>query len=83
MTEQPNNAINPEKLLLSKWTAAKPCNKEKHFIVTRLIRNEQETVVKCILEAVINHREFALDWHLLKDASCWLPGWCANSIKKV
>jgi tryptophan-rich hypothetical protein len=82
MTEQPYNAINPEKLLLSKWTAAKPCNKEKHFLVTRLIRNEQETVVKCILEAFfINHREFALDCHLLKNASSWLPGWCANSIK--
>ena len=56
-------------------------HKEKHFLVTRLIRNEQETVVECILEAVINHRKYTLDWHLLKDASSWLLGWCANSIK--
>ncbi|MDD5267531.1 MAG: TIGR02450 family Trp-rich protein [Methylococcales bacterium] len=74
MTEQPTNAINPEKLLLSKWTATKPCNKEKHFFVTRFIRNEQEAIVECILEVVVSHREFALDWHLLKDASSWLQG---------
>jgi tryptophan-rich hypothetical protein len=52
MNLQPNTPINPEKLLLSKWTAVQPRNKENHFIVTRLIRNEQEeTVVECILEA--------------------------------
>jgi tryptophan-rich hypothetical protein len=75
MNLQPNTPINPEKLLLSKWTAVQPRNKENHFIVTRLIRNEQETVVECILEAVVNHREFALDWHRLKEVSSWLPGW--------
>jgi tryptophan-rich hypothetical protein len=75
MSKQANNQINPEKLLLSKWTAAQPHNKEKHFLVTCLISDEQEMVVGCILEAVINHREVELDWHLLKDASSWLPGW--------
>jgi tryptophan-rich hypothetical protein len=75
MNKQANHQINPEKLLLSKWTAVRPCNKEKHFLVTRLIRDEHEVVVNCILEAVINHREYELDWHLLKDASSWLPGW--------
>ncbi|MEI6067297.1 MAG: TIGR02450 family Trp-rich protein [Methylococcaceae bacterium] len=49
--------------------------KEKHFLVTRLIRDEQEIVVACLLEAVINHREIEFDWHALKDASTWLPGW--------
>jgi tryptophan-rich hypothetical protein len=52
-----------------------PANKEKHFLVTRLDRDEQEIVVACVLEAVINHREIELDWQLLKDASSWLPGW--------
>ena len=75
MNKQTSHQINPEKLLLSKWTAVKPCNKEKHFLVTRLMRDEQEIVVACQLEAVINHREIELDWHLLKDASTWLPGW--------
>ena len=75
MNKQASHQINPEKLLLSKWTAVKPRNKEKHFLVTRLIRDEQEVVVACLLEAVINHREVELDWHALKDASIWLPGW--------
>ena len=67
--------INPEKLQLSKWTAVKPENKEKHFLVTKLVRDDQETVIACILEAVINHREYELDWHLLKDTKAWLSGW--------
>ncbi|MEY3759310.1 MAG: hypothetical protein RIR39_801 [Pseudomonadota bacterium] len=75
MNKQVGHQINPEKLLLSKWTAVKPRNKEKHFLVTRLIRDEQEIVVACLLEAVINNREAELDWHALKDASTWLPGW--------
>ena len=75
MKRQTNNQINPDKLLLSKWTAVQPHNKEKHFLVTRVIRNEQEIVVACILEAVIYHKEYELDWHLLKDAFSWLPGW--------
>jgi tryptophan-rich hypothetical protein len=54
MNRQPNNQINPDKLLISKWTAVQPYNKERHFLVTRLIKNEQEIVVACILEAVIN-----------------------------
>ncbi|UOA08883.1 TIGR02450 family Trp-rich protein [Methylobacter sp. S3L5C] len=75
MNKMKSRQINPEKLLLSKWTAVQPANKEKHFLVTRLVRDEQEIVVACVLEAVINHREIELDWHLLKDASIWLPGW--------
>ena len=30
------NKINPKKLLNSKWTAVKPTNKEKHFLVTEI-----------------------------------------------
>jgi len=75
MNNQANQQINPEKLLLSKWTAAQPHNKEKHFLVTRLIRNEQEIVVGCILEAVINRHEVQLDWHKLRDSTHWFPGW--------
>jgi tryptophan-rich hypothetical protein len=30
------NKINPEKLLKSKWTAAQPKNREKHFMVTEV-----------------------------------------------
>lgn len=67
--------INPNKLLLSKWTAQQPKNKERHFIVTELIRDEQETIIACQLEAVINKNSYQIDWKTLKDDSCWLMGW--------
>jgi tryptophan-rich hypothetical protein len=67
--------INPEKLLLSKWTATQPLQKEKHFLVTEIIRNEQQKIIACLLEAVINQRQYELDWRLLKDLNIWLPGW--------
>ena len=39
------NRINPAKLLLSKWTAAHPRHKEKHFLVTELFRDDEGTVL--------------------------------------
>ncbi|APE31346.1 hypothetical protein BOX17_10540 [Halomonas aestuarii] len=69
------NAINPEKLHHSKWTAARPRHKEKHFIVTKLLRDEEENVVEVILEAVYTHRETTLPWQALKDDETWRMGW--------
>lgn len=66
--------INPNKLLLSKWTSVVPQNKEKHFIVTKLLRNEEEIVTDIILEAVYSKNQYQLDWtELSKDQ--WLQGW--------
>lgn len=70
-----DNPINPNKLLLSKWTAVKPQNKEKHFLVTGVIKNDQEIIVACILEAVLSHKEYQFEWRELKNADFWLPGW--------
>ncbi len=69
------NRINPEKLLLSKWTTLKPVNKERHFIVTRLLRSDDEKVIACELEAVINKNSYEIDWQRLKDPSNWVMGW--------
>ncbi|WP_444999757.1 TIGR02450 family Trp-rich protein [Halomonas mongoliensis] len=69
------NAINPEKLHHSKWTAAKPRNKEKHFLVTALERDEEENVIAVVLEAVYTRRETTLPWQALKDDTTWLMGW--------
>lgn len=69
------NTINPSKLLLSKWTAAKPVNKERHFIVTKLIRDENDVVIACELEALINQHVYETAWRVLKDSSVWLMGW--------
>ncbi len=68
------NRINPRKLPGSKWTAAKPQNKEKHFLVTRIIR-EDDTIVSCVLEAVYTKREQTLPWQELENNEVWLMGW--------
>ena len=69
------NRINPEKLLLSKWTAVKPENKERHFIVSKLLRSDDEQITGCQLEAVINKRSYDIDWQQLRDSSRWIMGW--------
>jgi len=69
------HTINPSKLHHSKWTAAQPSNKEKHFIVTKLLRDEEENVVEVVIEAIYSQRELILPWQNLKDESEWKLGW--------
>ncbi|MGE8189338.1 TIGR02450 family Trp-rich protein [Pseudomonas sp. NPDC086278] len=69
------NRINPGKLLLSKWTAAHPQNREKHFLVTELFRDEAGTVLEVELQAVLTQRTERLDWQILKNNDAWLLGW--------
>jgi len=69
--------LNPNKLLLSKWTAAMPKNKEKHFLVTQLIKPElpDAPVEHIELEAVYSRRSFILPWRDLTDIGQRLQGW--------
>nr|WP_242487365.1 TIGR02450 family Trp-rich protein [Pseudomonas sp. TH15] len=69
------NRINPSKLRLSKWTAAQPQNREKHFLVTELFRDEEGTVLEVELQAVLTKRAERLDWQILKNNEHWLLGW--------
>ncbi len=69
------NQINPAKLANSKWTAVKPMNREKHFLVTEVAYEEDGSVTSCTLEAVLSKREYAIDWPELKNADNWLQGW--------
>ncbi|WP_448695704.1 TIGR02450 family Trp-rich protein [Pseudomonas moraviensis] len=69
------NRINPRKLLLSKWTAAHPQNREKHFLVTELIRDEEGTVIEVELQAVLTQRSQRMDWRTLQDNENWVLGW--------
>jgi len=77
MNEQSTRRLSPKKLLLSKWTAANARNKEKHFLVTRVIRAElHATQIESIeLEAVLTRRIYTLPWRTLNDSSQWLQGW--------
>lgn len=67
--------INPNKLLNSKWTAVRPINKEKHFIVIDVEFDEVGMVMSCKAEAVLSKREFLIDWRELKDEEKWIQGW--------
>jgi len=69
------NRINPSKLLLSKWTAAQPQNREKHFLVTELFRDEEGTVVDIELQAVLTKRSERLAWQDLSNQDQWKFGW--------
>ncbi|CRL96828.1 hypothetical protein [Pseudomonas sp. 24 E 1] len=69
------NRVNPAKLLLSKWTAARPRNKEKHFLVTELFRDDEGTVLEIELQAVMTRRSERLPWQTLQDIDAWKIGW--------
>ena len=62
-------ALSPKKLLLSKWTATRPVNREKHFIVTRVIEPEppSTTIGDIELQAVHSGRVQTLHWRALAD----------------
>lgn len=69
--------LNPKKLLNSKWTAVNPINKEKHFLVTKLIPPEtiDQTIEFIEIEAVFTKRYQILPWQQLNDSKLWLQGW--------
>jgi tryptophan-rich hypothetical protein len=69
--------INPTKLLLSKWTAVRPVNKEKHFLVIKLIDPEIEgdPLELIELEAIFSQRVIVMNWRELKNVDNWLQGW--------
>tara|TARA_R110002072_G_scaffold185038_1_gene341763 strand:+ start:1028 stop:1243 length:216 start_codon:yes stop_codon:yes gene_type:complete len=69
------NQINPKKLINSKWTAVQPDKKEKHFMVTEVEFDEEESVISCLLEAVLSKRSTLIQWQELKDARKWVHGW--------
>jgi tryptophan-rich hypothetical protein len=69
------SAVNPKKLLHSKWTAVAPEHGEKHFLVIEVRPGPDGTPKRCILEAVHSNRQIELGWRELKDTSRWRIGW--------
>jgi len=67
--------MNGKKLMLSKWTAVTPMNKEKHFLVAEIIRDDNGNITGCLLEAVYTGNQYPLDPGQLYDRAHWLPGW--------
>lgn len=69
------NKFNPKKLLNSKWTAVKPANKERHFMITKVKFDDEGELVACVIEALMSKRTYEIDYNELKDADRWLQGW--------
>jgi len=69
--------VQPAKLLHSKWTAAVPLNREKHFMVVALVKPvaPDAPVEVVTIEAVLTGRTFDLPWRTLRDPAVWLQGW--------
>ena len=71
------NPLNPKKLLLTKWTAVKPVDKQKHFLVSRVIQPElpNDPVKSVEIEAVFSKATQIIVWRELQDDSVWRQGW--------
>jgi len=69
------NSVSPKKLLHSKWTAANPTKREKHFLITEVEYSEEGTVIHCLMEAVMTRRTFPIAWQELRDSNVWVSGW--------
>ncbi len=69
------NKVNPKTLINSKWTKVDVVNKEKHFVITKVDFDEEQKVTCCVIEAVMNHNEYNIDWRDLKLSKSWKIGW--------
>jgi len=69
-----------KKLLLSKWAACKPKNKEKHFLVSKvhdpaLLATNTVPVAYVELEAIMSKRCYVVLIEDLKNQDQWRIGW--------
>ena len=77
MTLPPRNPVNRRKLPNSKWTAVRPINREKHFLVLDWVRDEEGNPTDRVqIEAVLTHLVRELFWRDLEDPKIWKIGWC-------
>ena len=71
------NNLSPKKLLLTKWTAVQPINKQKHFLVSKVILPEppSEKIEFVEIEAVYSQKTSLISWRDLTNSEIWLQGW--------
>ena len=70
------NPVNHRKLPNSKWTAVRPVNREKHFLVLDWVRDEEgiptdQIQIEAVLTNVVRH----IHWRELEDSRHWRIGW--------
>ena len=71
------NPLNPKKLLLTKWTAVIPLAKQKHFLVSRVIKPELPTdpIEFVEIESVFSKANQIIPWRDLQNDDVWRQGW--------
>jgi tryptophan-rich hypothetical protein len=71
------NHLNPKKLLLSKWTAVTPVAKQKHFLVSKVIKPDLPTApIEWVeIESVFSQSKQVIAWRDLQNDSVWRQGW--------
>lgn len=63
------NPLNPKKLLLTKWTAVTPLAKQKHYLVSRVIKPDMPTdpIELVEIESVFSKATQIIQWRDLQD----------------
>ena len=71
------NPLNPKKLHLTTWTAVKPVAKQKHFLVSKVIKPElpNEPVEFVEIESIFSKASQVIPWRDLQNDEVWLQGW--------
>ncbi len=71
------NPLNPKKLLLTKWTAVVPIAKQKHFLVSKVIKPElPDAPIELVeIEAVFSKATQIIAWRALQNDELWRQGW--------
>ena len=71
------NKLSPKKLLLTKWTAVQPIDKQKHFLVSKVILPElpSEKIEFVEIEAVYSQKTSLTSWRDLTNSEIRLQGW--------
>ena len=61
----------------SKWTAVAPVDREKHFVVTRVIedRATRPRRVSVEIRSVLTGRRRIVALEEIRDPEAWRPGW--------
>ena len=69
-----------KKLLDSKWTAVEPEDREKHFVVIRILDGQQpqERVPSVELRCLLTKRSRLVAQAELADPERWRPGWLSD-----
>ena len=76
MTVSVRNPVNRKKLANSKWTANRPVNREKHFLVLDWVRDADGIPTDEIeIEAVLTNVIRRIRWRELEDGGKWHIGW--------